>query len=205
MRSSHRRRVGIAGIVAALAFVIPVAAKQTAQKEPTKKDPIRFAAVAMQANTGQAGMVEITIERWSTDAERKTLVDLLGTARTDKAGGQNQLLKALQGIKLRVGFIRLPNTNGWDLKYARENMLDDGSRQVVIATDKPVAFLAAAADSQSMDYPFSLVEMRFPKGSEKGEGKLLARTAITTKNGRLELEQYGVEPTRLTTITETIK
>ena len=48
-----------------------------------------------------------------------------------------------------------------------------------------------------MDYPFTLVEMRM-KPNEKGEGKMLAATSITTKNGRLELENYGQEPVRLT-------
>jgi hypothetical protein len=52
-----------------------------------------------------------------------------------------------------------------------------------------------------MDYPFTLVEMRM-KPNEKGEGKMLAATAITTKNGRMELENYGQEPVRLTEITE---
>lgn len=52
-----------------------------------------------------------------------------------------------------------------------------------------------------MDYPFTLVEMRM-KPNEKGEGKMLAATSITTKNGRMELENYGQEPVRLTEITE---
>jgi hypothetical protein len=53
-----------------------------------------------------------------------------------------------------------------------------------------------------MDYPFTLIEMRFNKPGEKGEGKMLAATSILTKNGRLELENYGQEPVRLTQITE---
>jgi hypothetical protein len=52
-----------------------------------------------------------------------------------------------------------------------------------------------------MDYPFTLIEMRM-KPNEKGEGKMLAATSITVKNGRLELENYGQEPVRLTEITE---
>ena len=68
-------------------------------------------------------------------------------------------------------------------------------------TDKPVSFAAAASQGDVMDYPFTLVEMRM-KPNEKGEGKMLAATSITTKNGRLELENYGQEPVRLTQITE---
>ena len=78
--------------------------------------------------------------------------------------------------------------------------MPDGTRQLVIATDKPVSF-AAASQGDVMDYPFTLVETRM-KPNEKGEGKMLAATSITTKNGRLELSNYGQEPVRLTEITE---
>ncbi len=55
-----------------------------------------------------------------------------------------------------------------------------------------------------MDYPFTLIEMRM-KPNEKGEGKMLAATSILAKNGRLELENYGQEPVRLTDITQEVK
>jgi len=152
-------------------------------------------------NAGAAGDVEIAIERWTTDSERQGLLDVLAGA-SFKAGGQDKLLSALQKVNPRTGFIRMPNTLGWDLRYARQNDLPDGSRQIVIATDKPVSFLAAAADARSMDYAFSFVEMRFKKGSDQGEGRLLARTAVAIKNQRLELDDYGNEPVRLTTIKE---
>ena len=55
-----------------------------------------------------------------------------------------------------------------------------------------------------MDYPFTLLEMRM-KPNEKGEGRMLVATSISTKNGTLELENYGQEPVRLTSITEETK
>ena len=168
---------------------------------PTEKEPLRFSAFAVQMNAGMAGDIEIAIERWSTDAERQMLLGLVSQA-TDKSGGQDKLLKALQDIKPRVGFIRTPNSMGWDLKYAWEAKLPDGKRQIVIATDKPVSFLAAASGSRTLDYMFTMVEMQFPDGQSKGEGKLLGQTSLAVKNGRLEIELYGNEPTRLTQITE---
>ena len=166
---------------------------------PTEKEPLRFSAFAVQMNAGVAGDLEIAIERWSTDAERQALLNLVGQT-TDR--NQDKLVKALQDIKPRVGFIRTPNSMGWDLKYAWEAKTADGKRQIVIATDKPVSFLAAAAGTRTLDYMFSLIEMQFPDGQSKGEGKLLGQTSISVKNGRLELELYGNEPTRLTQITE---
>lgn len=200
MQKNHRRFLGA---VLAVAFIVPVAAQKMPFTEvaPTTKEPLRFSCFSVNMQSGMAGDIEVAIERWSTDAERQTLIHLVKQS-TDKQGGQDKLLKALQDIKPRVGFIRTPNSLGWDLKYAWEAKLPDGTRQVVIATDKPVGFAAAASGSRTLDYMFSLIEMQFPAGSNKGEGKLLAQTSIAVKNGRLELEIYGQEPTRLTQITE---
>jgi hypothetical protein len=186
---------------AGLALAVPLAARQAdAPSTPTKRDPLRFSAFAVSMPTGQAGVVDIVIERWTTDAERQSLLDVLAGA-SFRAGGQDKLLNALQKVKPRTGYIRTSKSLGWDLRYARENMLADGIRQIVIATDKPVSFLAAAGGSRVMDYPFSFVEMRM-KPNDKGEGRLLVATAVDIKNGRLELENYGQEPVRLTTITQ---
>ena len=120
---------------------------------------------------------------------------------TDSEADQRKLLKALQDIKVRAGFIRTPNSLGWDIKYAHEAALPDGSRQVVVATDKPVSF-GMAASGQAYDAAFALIEIHFPKGSSKGEGKMLGQTGISFKDGKLQLEAYVNEPTRLTEVTE---
>lgn len=202
MLSTNRILLGALAIGATFAVMTPVRAQKSyTESGPTVKDPLRFSAFAVQMQSGTSGDVEIAIERWTTSTERDALVALAKGA-TDRMGGQDKLLKGLQDIKTRAGYIRTPNSIGWDLKYAYEFHMPDGTRQIVIATDKPVSFLAAYADSRSMDYPFSLVEMQFPKGVNKGEGKLLARTQISTKDGKLQLELYGQEAVRLTTITE---
>ena len=196
----------IAAIGAVLALVVPLAAQSSAAEQvPTEKDPIRFSAFAVSMQGGRAGVVEIVVERWTGDDERKGLLEVLG-GTTFKDGGQDKLLKALQDVKPRTGYIRTPNSLGWDLKYAKEFRMPDGTRQIVIATDKPVSFFAARNASRSLDYPFTLVEMRMKpadaKGEEKGEGKLLAATAVSYADGKLALENYGQEPVRLTTITQ---
>lgn len=203
MVKHYRTLLGVVATAAALAIMTTVSAQQPpyTEKTPTAKDPLRFSAFAVNMQGGMAGAVEIAIERWTTDDERQALIPLV-QASTDRMGGQDKLLKALQDIKTRAGFIRTPNSMGWDLKYAYETKQPDGSRQIVIVTDKPISFLAAATQARTTDYPFSLVEMRFPAGSNKGEGKLLAQTAVSTKDGKLQLEMYGQEATRLTTITE---
>lgn len=203
MQRNHRALL-VSTLAVAAIVVMPLLAQKAPYSEatPTKDAPLRFTAFAVQMQGGgRAGEVEIAIERWSTDEERQALVTLV-KATTDREKDQEKLVKALQDIEPRVGFIRTANSMGWDLKYAYETQLEDGSRQIVIATDKPVSFLAAFAGSRSMDYAFTLVEMRFPAGTSKGEGKLLAQSSIAVKDGKLQIELYGSEPTRLTTITE---
>src|SRR4051812_10481255 len=53
--------------------------------------------------TGSNNVVEITLDRYSTAAERKDLIDTMA------AGGQNALLKKMQKIPIK-GRIRIP---GW--------------------------------------------------------------------------------------------
>jgi hypothetical protein len=182
---------------AACAVIAPLRAQQppVTQPGPTKDTPLRFTAFGVSLQAGVSGVIEIAIERWSTDAERTALLTALAQ------GGQDKLLDAMQDMKERLGYIRTPNSLGWDLKYCRDNRLADGARQIVIATDKPVSFLAVARNSRTLDYPFTLLELRMGTDG-KGEGRMLARTAINVENGRLELENYGQEPVRLTTITE---
>ena len=197
------------GIVIALAVFAPVSGQQSAPQAPTTKaqapttkDPLRFRAVLQTQgqDAGAQGAVQIVIERWSTAVEREQLVALASKA-TDKTHGQDPLLKALEKITPRVGFIRTPNSLGWDLRYAYDFPQTDGSRRIVIATDKPVSFGAAVAGAESLDYPFTLIEMRM-KPNDKGEGRMLARTAISTKDGKIQLENYGDEPIKLSEIWE---
>lgn len=202
-KSAYRRLQMCMGIVV-LAFVVPLVAQvDPAATGPTKKDPLRFTAFNVSMTSGMAGVTDIVIERWTTDEERAALLDLVAGASM-KVGGQTTLLEALQKIKPRTGYIRTPNSIGWDLKYCRENMLPDGTRQIVIATDKPVSMGAAMRGARVMDYPFTFIEMRM-KPNEKGEGKMLVATAIEVKDGRLQLENYGQEPVQLTSITEEVK
>jgi hypothetical protein len=159
-----------------------------------------FRAFAVNMDGGprtNTGVVEIGINRWSTDEERAALITTL------KEKGSTALLNAL--VKLPpVGYIRMPNTLGWDLYYARQNQLPDGTRQIVIATNRPLGFGEVKRQTRSVDYDFTLVEMHFDK-SGKGEGKLAAAAEVTfnNKTQQIEIENYGPMPTKLLDIKET--
>jgi hypothetical protein len=156
--------------------------------------------VALAVNLGGtpgptgAGTVEITIDNWSTDAQRDQLMKVL----TDK--GPEKLLDTLQKMP-RVGSIRTPNSIGYDLHYARKNPLEDGGDQIVLATDRYIGFWEASRRPRTVDYPFTLIEMRVGKDGE-GEGKMSLFTKITydKKKNQIVLEDYGSQPVLLTQV-----
>jgi hypothetical protein len=159
-----------------------------------------FTAFAINMNSGpKTATVDIKIERWSTDAERQALLSIL-VEEKDKYKANQALLKALQKMP-KAGYIRTPNTLAWDLRYARQNPMDEGGRQIVVATDRPVGFWEARNQPRSMDYPFTILELRLNK-EDKGEGKMLAGTQlyIDPKTKNLVLENYGQQPVRLNEI-----
>ena len=156
--------------------------------------------VALAVNLGGtpgptgAGTVEITIDNWSTDAQRDQLMKTL----IDK--GPEKLLDTLQKMP-RVGSIRTPNSIGYDLHYARKNPLEDGGDQIVLATDRYIGFWEASNRPRTVDYPFTLIEMRVAKDGV-GEGKMSLFTKITydKKKNQIVLEDYGSQPVLLTQV-----
>ena len=122
MFRGNRTVLSVLVVAALAAFAVPTLAQApSSEAVPTKKDPLRFSAFAVQMQGGMAGAVEVTIERWSTDAERNALVAQVQKT-SDKEADQRKLVTALQKITERVGFLNLPNTMGWDIKYAHERL-----------------------------------------------------------------------------------
>ena len=136
----------------------------------TNQQPERFTANAVstspQYGTGQQ-IVEITIDRWSPNAERERLVSALQTK------GSDELLKQLQKNR-PVGRIRTPDSLGYDLRYAQQTPLSEGGRMVVIATDRPIGFWEATRRPRSIDYPFTVIQMKIDRD---GHGNDVVRDA----------------------------
>jgi hypothetical protein len=162
---------------------------------------MRMSAVNMSNNlTGANGILEVTIERWSTPEERKKLLD------TVVERGQQKLLDELQRAPVK-GRIRIPGWNGpdpnnyrtgWNLRYAWHEPLPDGGERVMLGVDRYMSFLEIQNQPKSVDYPFTLVQLHLKKDGT-GEGKLAALTMISwdKKKQVLEIENYGTEPVRL--------
>jgi len=201
MRVTVLRRV--ASVFGIIGLFLICARGQAAGQQPTPSPtPQHFTAFAINMGTafgvprtGQSQTVDIVINRWSTQAERQGLID----AFLPK-GDADKLLKALQKTR-PVGHIQFPNTLGYDLHYAREVPGEDGGRRILIATDRRIGFREASEQPRTMDYPFTLIEMRLNKDNE-GEGKMSVATKISLSKDKqqLELENYGSEPVRLNNI-----
>jgi hypothetical protein len=146
------------------------------------------------AGRTRAGTVEITIERWSTDEERRNLQAAL------KEGGPDALLKALQKQKDRAGFIRGTGRLGYPLRFAHQIPLPGGGRRILVATDRPISFLESLNRPRSIDYPFTIVDIRLGADGE-GEGKLLPLAKVTANDDNvIEVENYASVPVRLTKV-----
>jgi hypothetical protein len=141
--------------------------------------------------SGKAGPVEFVIERYSTDAERDRLMKVLIDQGPDK------LLSTLQSLP-RIGYFRTPNATAYDLKFARRVPGEDGGEVISMATDRYIGFWEARNRPRTIDYPFTVVEVRL--GAEgTGEGKMSLATRITydKKNNTIVLEDYKSQPVML--------
>jgi hypothetical protein len=188
--SAIRLTVGGATVALAIAVMGTVSGAQT------QGTPERFTANAVNfdaASGGGAasGTVEITVNRWSTEAERDKLLNTL------MENGPDKLLDVLQDMP-RVGYIRTPNSIGYDLRFARRVPAEDGGEKITIATDRHIGFWEASSQARSIDYPFTVIELRMNRDGE-GEGKLSLATKITADSDHktIVLEDYGTQPVLL--------
>jgi hypothetical protein len=117
--------------------------------------------------------------------------------------GSTALLDAL--IKQpEAGFIKMPNTLGWTLFYARKSEMPDGGTKIVIATNRRLGFGEVQRQTRSVNYDFTLIEMHFPKGGGKGEGKmaLAAKVSWDKETHQIDVENYQAMPVQLKNIEE---
>jgi hypothetical protein len=159
--------------------------------------PERFTALAINFDAppgATSTTVDITVDRWSTDAERDRLMALL------MEKGPAALLDTLRNLP-KVGTIRTPDSIGYDLRFARKVPMPDRGERIAIVTDRPIGFWEASAQPRTMDYPFTVIEMHInPDG--KGEGKLSIGTKIQVDKdtGTIVLENYSTQPVQLSAV-----
>jgi hypothetical protein len=179
-----------------------------AQTSGEKLEITAFAINMSNIGTGSNAVVDITVNAWSTEAERERLV----TTMLEK--GSDSLLRELQKTPVK-GRFRIPGAMrpdpqhlalGLDLHYAWQTPLPEGGRRIVLATDRYIGIREARNQPRSIDYPFTLIEIRTNKDGE-GQGKMSVATKISFDKDKkvIELENYASEPVRLNNVKVKVK
>lgn len=191
----------IAWSVCAIATIASLASLAIPRAVSGQQAPEKFTAWAVNLGApvtpgpvprpGATAIVQITINRWSTEGERDRLVSAL------LKGGNQGLLAALQATPV-VGTIRTPDSLPWALHYAHQAVAPDGSRHIFIATDRLIRWWEELYRTHSVDYPFMLIELQVDRDGN-GEGKLLVAGKVVAKPAehRIEIENFSTEAVML--------
>jgi len=190
-----------AGVLSAGMLVAPVAGQSKAQGA-TDKVVIRGWALNMSnIATGANQTIQITINSWSTAAQRKHLIDTFLAKKQD--GLLSELEKQPERGRFNFPGYMGPDPNntmrlGTDIRYAMSFAGEDGGRRIVIITPRVIGFRESVNQPRTVDYPFTMFEMHFNQDG-KGEGRMSYALQINfdKKKNNIELENYASEPVRL--------
>lgn len=181
-------------IPAAALAAIALLGVSTARAQVKEDVPQKFTAFAVDTSNlrtrAAASTVEIVIERWSTEAQRDKLLDVL------QKQGQDALLDALEDMPV-VGYIRTPGSLRYNLRFARQREAEDGGRMIVLATDRTMSYWERTSGSRTTNYPFTVIQLQLDKNDE-GVGKVSVATKIHVGvDNVIELENFANQPVRL--------
>ena len=175
---------------------------------PTATDKVTINGWALNMSniaTGANQTIRITIDRWSNPKQREHLITTFLEKKQD--GLLRELEKQPELGRFNFPGYMGPDPNhtmrlGTEIRYAMSHPGEDGGRRIVIITPRVIGFREARDQPRTVDYPFTLFEMRFDK-SGKGEGRMAYATQIMfdKKKNTVELENYSSEPVRLNHLT----
>ena len=180
--------------LAMLAAAYTPAHAQTSQPAGLTAPPEKYAATTVNLNPGGGEPVSIRISRWSTDAERASLVGLF--AQKGNPGMQEALAAAPT-----IGYIWTSETVGYSVRYAHRVTTPDGTERVIVATDRGLGFWSRDFWKSSVtglpDYPFTVIELRLRRGVGDGKFTLGAKVVVEADTKTIALENYTAAPVLL--------
>jgi len=177
----------------ALPVTFALAVASVAMATAQSKGPVAtYTALAVDAgaNVGQATMtLDFVVNRWSTEAEK----DLITTTLSEQP---TKLLDVLQKMPA-VGRLAYPGGVGFELRYASLS-ISGGTERIVFLTDRPIGWGEAANRGRTLDYPFTVMELRVPP-SGNGEGRIMvaAKIMVNRTSKDLMIEDYNIAPVQL--------
>jgi len=199
----------LSSVLAAAVVVLPAGA-QSITPSATDKLTIHGWAVNMSNTaTGANQTIRINIDGWSNPSQREHLISTFLEKKQE--GLVRELEKQPEIGRFNFPGYMGPDPNntmrlGTDIRYAMNFPGDDGGRRIVIITPRIIGFRETVNQPRTVDYPFTMFEMRFDKAG-KGEGRMAYATQIQfdKKKNTIELENYSSEPVRLNNLTMEVR
>lgn len=200
------KKLKMVGMATALMTVAVITMQAQAQPstEPSATERVQINGWALNMSnmaTGANQTIQINIDGWSNPSQRQHLIDTFMEKKQD--GLLRELEKQPELGRFRFPGFMGPDPNnimrlGTDIRYAMSHPGEDGGRRIVIITPRVIGFREARNQPRTVDYPFTLFEMRFDKAGQ-GEGRMAYATQIRfdKKSNSVELENFASEPVRL--------
>jgi hypothetical protein len=188
---SNFRNFGYVAMLLAALALIGVTAAVSADERGT--ETIDATAMGTSTQLGQNVSVKVTIYDFSTDEDRKILIDAFKK-------GQNQgLVNALTKMK-SVGRIAITGTLGYDLSYIRLIPTPTG-RKIRFVTNRVLRFGEAYYNTQTRAFNLTAGEIEInDSDKDKSAGVLYpAAQLVINKEGQLEF-QLNKNPWKLVNI-----
>lgn len=196
MRDSKLAAFASTAVLVALGLLLtpPLAGNED---EADDSLPQRFSARTVNMQGGR-GINTLTMEvrRWTTQGEREAL---LGTLVDEGSEAMTNKLRTMESI----GSLRLPNTRPYDLSYARQISMEDGGRQILLATDRPIGGRELYVNARTLEHGVTLIAFDLPADGSRGEGTFIIGADIEIKDDQLSIASASLTPLRLNNVRQT--
>jgi len=164
---------------------------------PTTGAPEVFSATAQAKNASGAisGTLEVQVNRYTPDFDRKTVEEAL------RLGGYPRFLTTLRNAP-EVGQLVLGGGQLYAIRYAREKV-EAGARTIVLVTDRPVFFVGSGRADAKPRAGFEVAVLQIQlDGSGQGRGTMAAAARVRPDgDGGVLLDDYAEEPIALVNVT----
>jgi hypothetical protein len=152
------------------------------------QEPLIIQATAMGTSTqmGKMANVNIHIDQFSTQEDRKALIGAF------ERSGQDGLVDVLEDMKPK-GRVRFASGGvGNDVKYIIELPPDKGRRHIRLVTDRTFAFGELYASTRSKEYSVGAIDLFLTPDGKGSEGTALpaCKMKVNKKTQQIEIETY---------------
>ena len=192
----RKRFVRNALVVSLFLFLLLASIGTIVQAQDQDQEPMMIQATARGTSTQMGKMLDVNIhiDQFSTQDDRKALIDAFNRS------GQDGLVDALDHMKAK-GRFRTPYGVGNEVKYIIELPPDKGRRHIRLVTDRRISFGESYASTRSKEYSVGAVDLFLTPDGKSSEGTALPACKLTVdkKTQQIEIETYQ-NPWKLTNL-----